>query len=262
MALTSDLVSSTIVARSREPEGLRKMMMVSSVAHVAVIAALVTTSWILGPHQREEETLMEISLAGAVGPQSGGLTSLSGRAVQKVEPAPELPKPVQARPPAPTKPDMVENLTKTPPKPTPAVQKPSTATKPAPPTTGPELRSGSSRVDTGSTSNEGGLSTGGGGTGGQTTNVNFCDPEYLGQMVALIHRNWRQAQAVTGKPIVRFVILRDGTLSEITLRQPSGYPGLDLEAMRAVTLTRAIPPLPACYPHPHYAMNLTFEYIR
>lgn len=259
MAMTSDLVSSTIVARSREPEGLRRMMMVSSAAHVVAIAALVAVSMFLGPRHRPEEVLMEISLAGAVGPQSGGLTSLSGRAIQVKEPV-ELPKPVQARPPAPTKPEMVENATKTPPKPAP--QKPSTSTKPAAPTTGPELRSGSSRVDTGSTSNEGGLSTGGGGTGGQTTNVNFCDPEYLGQMVALIHRNWQQNQNVGGKPIVRFVIQRDGTLTEITLRQPSGYPGLDLAAMRAVTLTRAIPPLPACYPHPYYAMNLTFEYIR
>ena len=128
MAMTSDLVSSTIVARSREPEGLRRMMIVSSAAHVVAIAALVAVSMVLGPRQRPDEVLMEISLAGAVGPQSGGLTSLSGRAVQKVEPAPELPKPVQARPPAPTKPEMVENATKTPPKPAP--QKPSTSTKP------------------------------------------------------------------------------------------------------------------------------------
>jgi TonB family protein len=81
-------------------------------------------------------------------------------------------------------------------------------------------------------------------------------------MVALIHRNWQQNQNVVGKPIVRFVILRDGTLTGITLGQPSGYPGLDLAALRAVNLTRAMPPLPDCYPHPHYAMNLTFEYIR
>lgn len=261
MAMTSDLVSSTIVARSREPEGLRRMMMVSSAAHVVAIAAIVATSMLLGPRHRGDEAVMEISLAGAVGPVSGGLSSISGRAVQMKQPV-ELPKPVQARPPAPTKPEMVENLTKTTAKPTPAVQKPSPSTKPAPPTTGPELRSGSSRVDTGSTSNEGGLSTGGGGTGGQTTNVNFCDPSYLGQMVALIHRNWQQNQNVAGKPIVRFVILRDGTLTEVTLRQPSGYPALDFAAVRAVNLTRAIPPLPACYPHPHYAMNLTFEYIR
>ena len=61
---------------------------------------------------------------------------------------------------------------------------------------------------------------------------------------------------------MRFVIQRDGTLTDITLRQPSGYQGPDFNAQRAVMLTRAIPPLPACYPHPTYAMNLTFEYIR
>ena len=94
------------------------------------------------------------------------------------------------------------------------------------------------------------------------TNVNFCDPEYLGQMISLIHRNWQQRQPGTGRPVVRYVIQRDGTLTEITLRQPSGNAGLDFEAQRAVMLTRAIPPLPPCYPHPTYAMNLTFEYIR
>jgi len=259
MAMTSDLVSSTIVARSREPEGLRRMMMVSSAAHAVAIAGLVTASLVLAPRQPKEEPLMEISLAGAPGPPSGGLTSLSGRAIQVKQPV-ELPKPVQARPPAPKPPEMAENVTKSTPKP--AVQKPSPTTKPAAPTTGPEVRAGQARVDTGSTSNEGGLSTGGGGTGAQSTNINFCDPEYLGQMVTLIHRNWQQNQNVAGKPIVRFVILRDGTLTEITLRQPSGYPALDFAALRAVNLPRAIPPLPACYPYPHYAMNLTFEYIR
>jgi hypothetical protein len=166
MAMTSDLVSSTIVARSREPEGLRRMMMVSSVAHVAAIAAIATTSWILGPRQAAEETVMVISLPGAVGPQSGGLTSLAARQVQVKQPV-ELPKPVQARPPAPKTPEMVENVTKATPKP--AVAKPSSTTKQAPPTTGPQVQSGTSRVDTGSTQNEGGLSTGGGGMNGQST---------------------------------------------------------------------------------------------
>ena len=42
------------------------MMMVSSAAHVIAIAALVTVSMVLGPRQRPQEVLMEISLAGAV----------------------------------------------------------------------------------------------------------------------------------------------------------------------------------------------------
>jgi TonB family protein len=117
-------------------------------------------------------------------------------------------------------------------------------------------------VETGSTSNEGGLSTGGTGGASNQGQVNFCDPQYLGQMVSLIYNNWRRETAVAAKPIIRFVIQRDGTLTDVTVRQSSGYYALDNAAQRAVILTRAIPPLPACYPHSDYAMNLTFEYIR
>lgn len=157
---------------------------------------------------------------------------------------------------------MVEPATKLTPKP--AVKQPaaSPSTRQAPPTTGETVRPGQARAETGSTSNEAGLSTGGGGTGAQNTMSNFCDPQYLGQMVSLIHRNWDQRQQVQAKPVVRFVIQRDGTLTDITVRQPSGYYALDTAAYRAVVLTRAIPPLPACYPYPDFAVNLTFEYIR
>ncbi len=59
------------------------------------------------------------------------------------------------------------------------------------------------------------------------------------------------------------MIQRNGTLTDITVRQSSGYYALDFNAASAPSiLTRAIPPLPACYPHSDYAMNLTFEYIR
>lgn len=261
MALTTDLVSSSIVARQREPEGLRKMMVVSGVGHVVAIVAFVVLPWLVGAREARPDVVMEVALTSAPGPVTGGLSSLSGRAVQKVEPKPELPKPAAPRPPAARTPEVVEPIARPTPSRPPQRQS-SRSTRQAPPTTGDAVRPGQARVDTGSTSNEGGLSTGGGGTGGQTNNVSFCDPEYLGQMIALIHRNWSQQQPVSGRPVVRYVIQRDGTLTEITLRQSSGYTALDLNSLRAVQLTRAIPPLPACYPHLTYAMNLTFEYSR
>jgi TonB family protein len=261
MAMTSDLVSSTIVARSREPEGLRKMMIVSAAAHSVAVVAIVIVPLLLGPH-RPEETVMEVSFAtGAPGVNTGGMTALSARAVQKVEPKAELPKPTRPTPPAAQTPAMVEPITKPAPA-KPAQRQPSTSTKAATPSTGETVRPGQSKVETGSTSNEGGLSTGGMGGASNQGNVNFCDPQYLGQMVSLIYGNWKRDTATAARPIIRFVIQRDGTLSDITVRQPSGYPMLDNAAYRAVVLTRAIPPLPACYPHPDYAMNLTFEYIR
>jgi TonB family protein len=261
MAMTSDLVSSTIVARSREPEGLRKMMIVSAVAHSIAIVAIVVGPWLFGSHQ-PRETVMEVSFnSGVPGPDTGGMTPISTRAVQKEAPKTELPKPTRPTPPAAQTPPMVEPISKpAPAKPT--QKQPSASTKVAPPSTGETVRPGQSKVETGSTSNEGGLSTGGTGGASSQGNVNFCDPQYLGQMVSLIYNNWRRDTAVSARPVIRFVIQRDGTLTDITVRQPSGYPILDNAAYRAVVLTRAIPPLPACYPHSDYAMNLTFEYIR
>lgn len=261
MAMTSDLVSSTIAARAREPEGLRKMMMVSAVAHSIAIVAIVMGPWLFGT-LRPEETIMVVNFGGGTpGPDTGGMTPLSQRPVQKAEPKDELPKPTRPTPPAAQTPPMVEPIAKpTPAKP--AQRQPSTAAKVAPPSTGETVRPGQSRVETASTSNEGGLSTGGTGGASNQGNVNFCDPQYLGQMVSLIYANWKRETNVSARPVIRFVIQRNGTLTDITVRQPSGYYMLDNAAQRAVILTRAIPPLPACYPHSDYAMNLTFEYIR
>jgi len=259
MSMTPDLVSSTIVARSHEPQGLRTMMVASSLAHVVAIAALVIVPMFLGA-QRAPETVMEVSLAGAPGVASGGMTALADRPVQRAEPKPALPKPEPPRPPAPKPPDMVERIAK--PTQTQAVKPPSPTKSPAKPTTGEQVRPGQASSATGTQSTEAGLSTGGSGTNAQTTNVNFCDPAYLGQMVSLIYRNWSRQQPVAGSPIIRFVIQRDGTITDITVRQPTGNYALDFYAKRAVELTKAIPPLPACYPYPSFAMNLTFEYIR
>ena len=233
MAMTSDLVSSTIVARAREPEGLRKMMMLSAVAHSIAIVGLVMGPWLFGT-PRPEETIMVVSLGGGTpGPDTGGMTAMSTRPVQKAEPKDELPKPVRPTPPAAQTPAMVEPIAKpTPAKP--AQRQPSQSTKVAPPSTGETVRPGQSRVETGSTSNEGGLSTGGTGGASSQGNVNFCDPQYLGQMVSLIYANWKRETAVAAKPIIRFVIQRNGTLTDITVRQPSGYYMLDFNAKRAV----------------------------
>ena len=91
---------------------------------------------------------------------------------------------------------------------------------------------------------------------------NFCDPQYLGQMISLIHRNWNPRQSVVGTPVIRYVIQRDGQLTDISLKQSSGFQILDFNAQRAVIATRAIPPLPSCYPYPTFIVNLTFEYTR
>src|SRR5690348_16994795 len=112
MSMTSDLVSSTIADRGREPEGLRTMMIVSAAGHSLAIVAFVIVPWLFGTHQRSEP-ILEVSFnAGAPGPDTGGMTAMSARAVQKAEPKPELPKPEPVRPPAAQTPAMVEPISK------------------------------------------------------------------------------------------------------------------------------------------------------
>ena len=65
------------------------------------------------------------------------------------------------------------------------------------PTTGPEPQEGPARAETGARGQGFGLTTGGGGgTGVQLDVGNFCCPEYLEQMMALIQRNWQSKQGV------------------------------------------------------------------
>ena len=125
------------------------------------------------------------------------MTALSPSAMQKAEPKTELPKPTRPTPPAAATPAMVEPITK----PTPAKPAQQAAV---------DVDEGGAALDRrdraagtveggdGLDSNEGGLSTGGTGASNQGT-VNFCDPQYLGQMVSLIYNNWRQRYRRRGK---------------------------------------------------------------
>ena len=74
-------------------------------------------------------------------------------------------------------------------------------------------------------------------------------------MVSLIYAQLEaRAAAVAAKPdhALRDPARRDPHATS-RCAQSSGYYVLDNAAQRAVILTRAIPPLPACYPHSDYA---------
>jgi TonB family protein len=259
----SDLVSSAIAGRLRDDESLRKSLTISAAAHAVGLALLVVLPGILGLREAPEQPAMFVSIGGAPGANTGGMTPLSARPVQRAEPKPELPRPEPVRPPAARTPDMVDpsKATRTPPRASVTTAPKDAASRT--PTTGQQVSKGASNVDTkGVPTNETGLSTGGAAGNANTTTGDFCDPQYLGQMITLIHRNWNPNQGVLGTPVVRFVIQRDGTLTDIGLRQSSGRQILDVVANRAVVLTKAIPPLPSCYPYSTFIVNLSFEYTR
>jgi len=127
------------------------------------------------------------------------------------------------------------------------------------PSTGARVSEGQAKADTGVVSDSIGLSTGGGGTGGQINLGNFCCPAYVAEMLQIIHRNWRQQQGARGATTMKFVIDRQGMLSDIAVSRTSGNFLLDQAATRALTLTK-LPPLPREYTNPTLTVNLEFNF--
>lgn len=256
-----DTVTAILVARTREPEGLRKMVLISLAVHAVLTTVILLLPAPSAPEPELRE-VMQISLGGAPGPQAGGMTPMGGRPTEAAPPetlprrapvvappaaAPEmvLPKPV-ARPPKPA------------PKPRPAPKEATGRTVPK----AAETQEGSAVAETGARGTQFGLTTGGGGTGGYLDVGDFCCPEYLGTMVQLIQRNWNAKQQVPGQTQMKFTIQRDGTLTGIEVERSSGYFALDQTAHRALLLTGKLPPLPAQYTEPTLTVHLVFDYRR
>ncbi|MGH9160077.1 MAG: hypothetical protein ACRD2X_08825, partial [Vicinamibacteraceae bacterium] len=89
-----DLVSQALLGRAHEPEGLRRTLTLSLIAHLVVMTALLLmpTGWRLSDND-EERVVMTISLGGTPGPKTGGMTPIAGRPVQQAEPPDARPKP-------------------------------------------------------------------------------------------------------------------------------------------------------------------------
>jgi TonB family protein len=257
-----EAVSDIIAARSRQPEGLSRMIALSVGAHVLMVAGLMfaPAADFSGDAPR---TVMTISLGGAPGPRSGGMTPMGGRAVQapqpldsrrsraETAPAPKAPEMSLPRPDARARPPQARS--------TQAPQQSTSRTA----STGPEPREGTARAETGARGRGFGLTTGGGGGAGAQLDVaNFCCPEYVATFVQLIQQNWNQNQGVTAEVVVKFTIQRDGTFSDVQVERPSGFMALDMAAQRAVLATARIPPLPAQFSNPTLTVHLTFDYNR
>jgi TonB family protein len=256
-----EAVSAVLNERARLEEGLSRTLILSIGAHIVIVAAvwLSPTSW--RTDSADERPVMTISLGGTPGADLGGMTSVAGRAVQ------EIAKPnarVTDTPPAAKAPEMVEPKSVVKPTPTRPVAKPDDASKSRTPTAGTEIKTGSARVNTGGAAIPfGGLAQGGGGTGGVQLDVkNFCCPEYLAQMVQKVRQNWDAKQGAGGEPVIKFVIRRDGMLTNVELEKSSGQELLDLEARRAVIRTTQLAPLPREFTEPSLTIHLTFDFQR
>jgi TonB family protein len=259
-----EAVSDILIERARVTEGMSRALAVSLFVHSALVAAVVLmpADWRTSRAQ-PEVPLMTISLGGVSGPDAGGQTPLSGRAVQTVAP-PEA-KPEPDAPPAPKVPEMTEPARAAKPAPkTKPVERPADKSSSRKPTSGDEIKPGDARVNTGGAAIPfGGLSTGGGGSDGVRLDIqNFCCPEYIQTMVQRIKQTWNQNQGAAGEVWVKFTIRRDGMLTQVEVEKPSGQAMLDLESRRAVLLTRQLPPLPREFTEPYLTVHIAFSYKR
>lgn len=257
-----DAVTEVLLDRTREADRLTRMMILSLAAHAAVIT-IITFAPALRSAPPANANVMTISIAGAPGPIQGR-NPMAGRAVQ--EAVPETAKPRAVTPPAPPKPEMVEPV-KT------AKPAPKAAAKPEPkkeeparsrtPSQGAEVKPGDARADTkGAAIPFGGLATGGGGMNNAYTDFgDFCCPEYLTTMTRLIYGNWQAKQGVEGSNVVRFVVKRDGTISDVTVEQGANQ-FLNMASQRALALTKQLPPLPAAFTGNQLTVHLAFQYRR
>lgn len=255
-----DAVTPILLERAQPRGGLWPRMGFSVLLHLVVLPALAI--WMVSTTTVEEapKTVMQISLGGAPGPRSGGMTPMAGRTA---EAAPPAARPAPVAPPAPKAPEMAlpkADTRKTPPKPTPK-QAPDDAKGRATPKAA-EASQGSAVAETGARGVGFGLTTGGGQTGGYLDVANFCCPEYLATMIQLIQRNWTSKQQVAGETLVKYTIQRDGRLTGVEIEKSSGYFALDQTSQRALLLTRQLPPLPAQFTEPTLTVHLIFRYER
>jgi TonB family protein len=245
-----DAVTPILVERAQMRGGLWSRMGLSVLLHVVVLPIVLVWMVASPPEPEAPKALMTISLGGAPGPRSGGMTAMSARAAEAAPQPPPAAPPV-ARPPVAKPPEMAL--------PQAVTSKPQ---PPAPPAV--EARQGSAVAETGATTGAAfaGLTTGGGGTSGYLDVANFCCPEYLGTMNQLIHRNWNAKQQVAGDALVKYTIQRDGRLTDVELERSSGYFALDQAAQRALLVTRQLPPLPPQFTERTLTVHLIFRYER
>lgn len=260
-------VTDVLRERMQPPGGLPVTAAVSLLAHAAVLGALIVgpMRWVSNAID-ENKPVMTISLGGSgTGPDAGGMTSISARAVQTTE---QAMKPEALRAPAMQTPEMTVPLDKTPPKATKAPSKATENIAKLPDARGKTLARGEEinnspavAVTGARGQGFGGLSTGGGNGLGATLDVSdFCCPDYILLMNARIQPNWNRQQEVKGSVTMKFTIQRDGRLTDPILERTSGVAALDNAARRAIEVTRQLAPLPAAYTNPALTIHLTFEY--
>jgi TonB family protein len=90
---------------------------------------------------------------------------------------------------------------------------------------------------------------------------------YLARITQIVRQNWYNLMPPSvyppilkqGKLAIQFVILKDGNVSSMTVRTPSGDVALDRAAWASITASNPFPPLPKEFPG--QVLGLRFYYF-
>jgi TonB family protein len=259
-------VSDVLRDRMHEPAGLQRMVVVSTALHAMLATAIILApARFLGKTIEAPRNVMVISIGGGgEGQRTGGMTSIGGRPVQVQTPPEETPKREAVRAPAAKVPEMT--LPKPGVKPTKAAPAPNVRQAPdeargRTPTKGAKVEAGTAVAFTGARGQGFGLASGGGPGSGSTLDVaDFCCPDYIVLMMERIRSAWNRNQGAIGVVTVKFTVQRNGAIANASVETGSGSAPLDLAALRAVVMTKTLPPLPDPYPNSTLGVHLSFKY--
>src|SRR5262245_6687594 len=264
------------------PEQLKGPITMSVLLHAGLLVFLVIGP-VVFPFQGSEQwgmsgvegEGMKVKMVGNVGialpsPEvtKEDVPANDSKGFYKWEPAAPPPPPEKAEP----IPDMSAKtkVTKAPPKPAPPAPPapPKKATKAEPPDTTPSNAvpygaGGKPALGYGQFSTQGGELGFGFGDGAFGDKYSW----YVQAMVRKISQNWLKGlvdSSVTRAPKVfmTFDIQRDGSITNVEMKQSSGIPTLDRSAQRALLATNRLDPLPKEYVGSTVKVTFYFEYMK
>lgn len=253
----TESVTDVLLLRAEPEKGFSRSLTGSLIVHAVGIVTLFAAHQYVVTHKPPQAKVMTITLGGSTGPRSTGMTAAGARPVDQVAPQPKH-EPIRA---ASASHDVMTLPVKSEPKKNPeTVDRALPITSvPKPPTIGPQVQKGTSLAETGSTSQDRGLTVGGGaGSSAQLDVADFCCPDYLQGVLQRIELKWRKELPGRGSATIAFQIERDGRITHIVVEKSTGslYENNSLSALTQATLE----PLPRPFTGDHLTIHLTFPY--
>jgi len=219
--------------------------------HGAILAAILLSS-LTHPHRYIPTRTVAVRLVQAGSLKGGATVSVPPRAEPE---KPKITKPAEEEPPPPTEKAKLLPAKEEKKKPVPAAPQAPTVKRSSP-------EPGAAASEATQRGQGGAIGAGGNvGIGGATFDQpDFNYSYYIERMLVTIGTNWfKPALTVPTSPIIRFRILRDGTLTEVDVERASGLPFVDRAALRAVLASSPLPPLPSEFAGDHLGVHLIFE---